>query len=1167
METSQYFERFEREIKGVYGIAQSAKQKGLDPVDKVEIPLAKTMAQKCAELIATIYPQMSGCGIDERILELEKQYGQLDYAVAFRIAEEVAKEKFCKFSNQIESMEAGIRIGFSYLTLGVVSSPIEGFTGLKVMKTRDGKDYLAAFFSGPIRSAGTTTACGGLMVIDYLRELFGYAKYDPTEEEVKRYVTENHDYHERITNLQYMPTDEEIEFLAKNLPIQIAGEPTEKKEVSNYKNLDRVETNYIRGGMCLIFSEGLAQKGPKAFRLLKGVKAKEGFSTTGFDFLEEYIEVHERRNAVPKEEAKGSDKRPTYIKDIVAGRPIFGHPSRSGAFRFRYGRGRVSGFSAASVHPATMSISDNFIAVGTQLKIEKPTKGMVVTVCDSIEGPIVKLKDGSVKKLKNLEEGKQLYNETEEIIYFGDLLFPYSDVVNRNAPLIKPGYVEEWWELELREKNPELEKSIDAFNVNLDDAMKISKENKVPLHPEHIFFWTQITREQFMSLIRWVKHARISKKLILPYSRADQEKFAEGKRALELLGLEHDVTIENVVIDREKSRALFVNLGMKLDLLDKEEGLLAGEVDLGLFEEKSEKFENMLDLVNELSGFEIKDRAGDFVGSRMGRPEKAKLRKLTGSPNILFPVGKEGGRLRSVYEAVNVGNVRGEFPVRFCEACNKETIYPVCENCGAKTAQMYYCRECDAKLKSPCEIHGNSRTSAYQPLDIKHYFESAKSWLNLMNDEMPPLVKGIRGMSSSGKEPEHLAKGILRAKHNLQVNKDGTIRFDATELPVTHFKPKEISVSVGKLKEIGYTKDIYGEDLSRDDQIVELMPHDILLPSSPDGTDERADDVFIRIANFVDDLLVKLYKLEPFYNIKKREDLVGHLAVCMAPHNCAGVIARIVGFSQAQGLYASPYMHAAIRRDCDGDEAAVMMLLDVLLNFSKKFLPSHRGGTQDAPLVLNGKISAGEVDDQILDMEMVDNQEYPIELYRAAEQRKHSSEVKIPNVKLALKEGRDPFINLGFTHDTSNFNEGISCSSYKTLATMQEKVEHQMQLVEKIRAADTSDTVKLVIERHFIRDLRGNLRKFSMQEFRCVGCNEIIRRPPLTGRCPVCRGKLIFTVNEGGIKKYLDPALNLAEKYHLSTYLRQNIELVKKYIDSIFGREPEQQKNLQEWFG
>ena len=286
----------------------------------------------------------------------------------------------------------------------------------------------------------------------------------------------------------------------------------------------------------------------------------------------------------------------------------------------------------------------------------------------------------------------------------------------------------------------------------------------------------------------------------------------------------------------------------------------------------------------------------------------------------------------------------------------------------------------------------------------------------------------------------------------------------------------------------------------------------------------------------------------------------------MAPHNCAGVICRIIGFSNTQGLFASPYMHAAIRRDCDGDEAAVMLLMDVLLNFSLDFLPKHRGGTQDAPLVLNAKIDAGEVDDQIMDFEAVDVKGYPLELYQLAEMRKHSSEIKIPNVKSLLKEGKDPFVNLGFTHDTDNFNDGVLCSSYKFLATMQEKLEHQMSLVEKIRAADTSDTARLVIDRHFIKDMKGNLRGFSMQNFRCVECNEILRRPPLSGVCPACNGKIIFTINEGGIKKYLEPALGLVEKYHLSTYMKQNIELIKRYIDSVFGRETEKQEALKKWF-
>jgi len=132
---------------------------------------------------------------------------------------------------------------------------------------------------------------------------------------------------------------------------------------------------------------------------------------------------------------------------------------------------------------------------------------------------------------------------------------------------------------------------------------------------------------------------------------------------------------------------------------------------------------------------------------------------------------------------------------------------------------------------------------------------------------------------------------------------------------------------------------------------------------------------------------------------------------------------------------------------------------------------------------------------------------------------------------------------------------------------MKTKVAHQMILVDKIRAVDTKDTARLVIERHFIRDMRGNLRKFSMQGFRCVDCNEIHRRPPLSGKCHKCgRGKLIFTIHEGGIKKYLEPAIELAKEFDLSPYLQQTLSLTKDYIDSIFGKEKEKQHTVDEWF-
>ena len=47
-------------------------------------------------------------------------------------------------------------------------------------------------------------------------------------------------------------------------------------------------------------------------------------------------------------------------------------------------------------------------------------------------------------------------------------------------------------------------------------------------------------------------------------------------------------------------------------------------------------------------------------------------------------------------------------------------------------------------------------------------------------------------MTSEKKYPEPLEKGLLRARYNLTIFKDGTIRYDLTNAPITHFTPAEI---------------------------------------------------------------------------------------------------------------------------------------------------------------------------------------------------------------------------------------------------------------------------------------------------------------------------------------------------------------------------------------
>lgn len=1149
----EYFDEINKNVKSLYEISEKARKQGFDPADHVEIPLARNMAERVEGLVSVIAPQIKNSGVVQRIQELEEKHGAQDWRVALEIALEVAQEKFCKFKDKKEAMEVGIRVGFAYVTVGVVASPLEGFVELRINKRRDGKEYFALRYSGPVRSAGGTGASVSVLIADYVRKNMGYDVYDPTEEEIKRVATELEDYHEKITNLQYHPSKEEAEFLTSKLPVQIDGDGSEKYEVSNYKDLPRIETNIIRNGVCLVTAECLAQKAAKVYAQLQ--KWGKDFGMEHWNFLEEFLTIQKRNKAketVKKEGEELIKKDYTYIKDIVGGRPVLSHPLETGGFRLRYGRGRNTGLSGDGIHPATMKALNDYIAIGTQLKTERPGKGTSVYVCDQIEGPIVKLKNGDVVLLDDEEKAKKYQKEIAEIIFLGDLLINYGDFYNRAHKLIPCGYNEEWYKQELKKAGADVTK-IKITELNLEEAIDLSKKYNVPLHPRYTYHWKGINKNQFVQLLEWLKKAAVEKqKIILPLNDLKNETEPGPKRSLEVLGIPHSVvTNEYVVIEKDYADAFAKTLRLQ-------------EQDINQTIEKIKDLpeENVLNLVNTISEIKIRDKSGTFIGARMGRPEKAKMRKLDGSPQVLFPVGKEGGKMRSFQAALEEGKVIAELPIYKCEKCDKETIYPVCEECYGKTKQLYYCSECkeDSEVKQ-CLKHQKSLPFKRQNLDIQRFFDAALKRLGTRN--YPDLIKGVRGTSNKDHIPENLLKGILRATHKLYVNKEGTIRYDMTESPLTAFKPKEVRTSIKKLKELGYTQDIYGKPLENEEQILELKVQDVVLPSCPESVEEGADQVLFRVSKFVDDLLEKLYQLPRFYNLNSTEDLAGHLVTGLSPHTSAAVVARIIGFSKTQVFLAHPIYHCLLRRDCDGDEACVMLMLDALINFSRHYLPAHRGATQDAPLVLTSKIIPKEVDDMVFDIEMVS--EYPLEFYEAAEKYTPVREFKMEQLKQHLGTPHE-YYGFGFTHDTADINRGVRCSAYKSIPTMAEKVQGQIELAEKIRAVNQADVGRLVIESHFLRDIKGNLRKFSTQQFRCVNCNEKFRRPPLKGKCPKCEGKILFTVSEGSVVKYLEPSIQLAERCALPAYLKQTLELTKERIESVFGREKERQEGLGKWF-
>ncbi|MDH5623788.1 MAG: DNA polymerase II large subunit, partial [Candidatus Bathyarchaeota archaeon] len=420
-----------------------------------------------------------------------------------------------------------------------------------------------------------------------------------------------------------------------------------------------------------------------------------------------------------------------------------------------------------------------------------------------------------------------------------------------------------------------------------------------------------------------------------------------------------------------------------------------------------------------------------------------------------------------------------------------------------------------------------------------------------LNLPIPELVKGVKGLMNETKTAEILEKGILRAKHDLSVFKDGTIRFDVTNAPLTHFKATELGVPVEKLRQLGYSYDCDGNSLTDSSQVCELKVQDVIIPL-------KSAEYFVRVANFLDELLEKVYELPPYYNIKRVDDLVGHLVVGLAPHTSVGILGRIVGFTRLNVCYAHPLWHSAKRRDCDGDEDTLMLALDTILSFSKAYLPAQIGGIMDAPLFIIPVVNPLEVQRQAHEVDVAAT--YPSLFYEKTWQKAAPQKVSglIDLIEHRLNTPAQ-FQGFKYTIPVSDINMGNDESVYKKLGQMINKLHSQLTLAEKIEAVDAKRVAKKVLTTHFIRDIAGNLRAFTTQNFRCKSCNKRFRRLPLRGKCPDCGGAVTLTVYRGGIEKYLEAAHQLVQKYGLSEYYAQRLLLVEEEIRSLFeGNRPRQ---------
>jgi len=1188
---ARYFEGLEAELDRAFEVAEAARERGGDPATEVEIPVAKDMADRVENILGID-------GVAERVRDLEGEMSREE--AALELVEDFVEGSVGDYDSRAGKIEGAVRTAVALLTEGVVAAPIEGIDRVELLANGDGTEFVNVYYAGPIRSAGGTAQALSVLVADYARAMLGIEEYQARAEEVGRYAEEVELYDDE-TGLQYSPKKPETRFIAENMPIMLDGEATGEEEVSGHRDLERVDTNAPRGGMCLVLAEGIALKAPKIQRYTRELEEVDwpwlqdlidgNYGDGGDDVEADSDGAGADDDGAPTdgEEDEESADEPAgpprvdtskkYLRDLIAGRPVLSHPSEAGGFRLRYGRARNHGFATAGVHPATMHLVDDFLATGTQIKTERPGKAAGVVPVDSIEGPTVRLATGEVRRIDDPEEALELRNGVETVLDLGEYLVNYGEFVENNHALAPASYTVEWWIQEFEAAGGPAQALRDRADVDLDDpdpetVLEWAADYDAPLHPAYTYCWHDVSVEDLLALADAMDEADLAAAdgAVAGDSQAAADATLRLPRTetvtstLESLLVEH--TQDGETLSVPDWRPLAATLGFERG----PGGVLARTwrpADLSDAARSYADGDNAIEAVNEIAPFTVRERAPTRIGNRMGRPEKSEKRELSPAVHTLFPIAEAGGNQRSVIDAGEQGDsvegTKGEVAVevarRDCTDCGTRTFRARCPDCGGTTRSVYECPDCEREVdpdesgRAECpRCETLARPTEERVIDVGEELQDSLASVGERASAFDAL-KAVKGLTSREKTPEPMEKGILRAKHGVSAFKDGTVRYDMTDLPVTSVRPAELDVTVEHFRELGYEEDIHGDPLAHDDQLVELKVQDVVLS-------EGAAEHLQRTADFVDDLLERYYGLDSYYDVDERDDLVGELVFGMAPHTSAAVVGRVVGFTSAAVGYAHPYFHASKRRNCDGDEDCVMLLMDGLLNFSKLYLPDKRGGRMDAPLVMSSRIDPSEIDDEAHNMDIVDR--YPLEFYEATREMADPESVDVTIAEETLGTDRE-YTGFRHTHDTSNIAAGPALSAYKTLGSMEEKMDAQLDLSRKIRAVDETDVAERIIEYHFLPDLIGNLRAFSRQETRCHDCGTKYRRMPLTGVCRNCGGDVHLTVHEGSVNKYMETAMRVAAEFGAREYTKQRLEILDRSIERVFENDRNKQSGIADF--
>ncbi|MFW9997953.1 MAG: hypothetical protein ACFFD4_38280 [Candidatus Odinarchaeota archaeon] len=1107
---TDYMKDLTLKVRELVETAKLAKQTSLK--DYTAAPEMSLTAGLESRLIV-LFPQLEDkiAGLDDNL----KQEPDNREIIILKTAERIIHDH-----NSLPSMKerANLAIHFAFASMtNATVHPAEIIPRVMITKEK----YLSITFSNLLRMVKPDYLPVLVCVAELVRSSFSLANmfYSPEllkrlEEEVQIYDS---DRWEAIGDFEFI----------KFLSFEIKGEPLLQTQVTRYRNVEGADGNYVRGGL-VQFLLDFALKSIEILQLAK----KAGLNDL-FWINRQFLEF-------PR---KVDEKKQTNLS-LRPAKPVYSFDSA--AFRLRYGRTATTGFFAVGMHPAAMYLLES-LTPGCSLISDRFENKLAVFPVSDIAPPVVTLKDGSVIRIRSLEEAKTYQSSMTKILYLGDLLIDPADTKTEGI-YFRAGYTPELWYADLKTALMKMTRNFrgsrnampqslsadqDLEQILLgrgsvlpspDLALRLTKELNIPYHPDWVIKTDNLIIRDYFRLLEWITNSDAGEKGIVG------TKSSEIASLLQQLLVPFIVKDDTFLIPRDTSPA---SLLYELSRRDWKPWL----------ESKSLEEPLTLSQLQDFTDLPFKDIQNVNLSLILGVIRKTTNRRMNPSVHALFPAGKS---LNLVQDGeIKADRVKVELASRLCPTCRQDTFSSFCPVCKVKTFPVYRCRKGHGPFDEPRARCPECKGTVAA---LRDYEINLNEELSRVLNELKTLPRNLKTISSLNtvlKIPEGLVKGYIRALYGQNVFKDGTVRISAPLMPLTHWNV--VPVQDEDVQILGIP--------SRAPNNVELFPLDVII-------NESMAKQFLETCNFINDLLEHYYGIERYFRVEKDTDLIGHFVGSISSDSLVSLPLRIVGITSYDLAFVHPFYFAYTGKKAS-DPADFFLLLDALLNFSFSLLPSKRGGTSGIPFFLEipGKLDIVT----------------PVELHQGplpAVFFEQINELTNPSDSgwLAISDFEFEMLdNLVLGRDVPYFFDNPTGNSvFKSFPTENEfqklsrrkKVEKQLELAIKLLAVDEKKVINFAMENMF-DSIRKQFLKFLNQEFTCKQCHKNSLVPAITGKCFYCGGEIDFTMNPQTLERGYQWLEQIKDIFPLEEHHLMEIKKFKLDLKAILKRK---QKLITEVF-